>query len=95
MEGFINTCDFFLISGKGGSVFQKLNHIIYSFLYHDFHLLIDRNFSMFIIVSFFYSFFFFFLTDGCSSSQVFSTVTKSVECKSFAKLGICSCSGLR
>lgn len=60
MEGFINTCDFFLISGKGGSVLQKLNHIIYSFLYHDFHLLIDRNFSMFIIVNFFYSFFFFF-----------------------------------
>ena len=56
------TRDFFLIAGKGGPVLQKLYHIIYSFLYHDFHPLIDRNFSMSIILSFFYSVFFFFLS---------------------------------
>lgn len=59
MEGFV--CAFLLIWGKGGSVLQNSNNIIYSFLHRDFHPLIDGNFSISIILGLFYSVLFFFL----------------------------------
>lgn len=44
---------------EGGSVLQKLNHI-YSFLYYDFHLLIDREFLHVYYSKFLYSVYFIF-----------------------------------